>query len=43
MATGNMYRKFSEIWTRYFLDVQADRRTDMPTSPPQYFTPPTGQ
>jgi len=32
MATDNMYRKFSEIWTCYFLDVQVDRHAHQSTT-----------
>jgi len=34
MATGNMYRKFAEIWTCGFVEIceQTDRQTDRHTN-----------
>jgi len=33
-ATGNMPRKVSEVWTRDFCDMRADRQTDRRTQKP---------
>jgi len=31
MATGNLYRKFGEIWTHDFQDMRAERQTNKQT------------
>jgi len=39
MATGNMYRKFHEVRTSGFCDIQARRQPDIQTRRSQYFAP----
>jgi len=42
-ATGNIYRKYCEIWTYGFSDVQGYRQTDRQTHWwSQYFAPLSG-